>query len=225
MRPTCRPCSKACARRGWRRSEHVALGPKPVRFEMSASRRLATFNRPRRTSPIRSVLRSLCRLALVCGIMIPHRCLSYADNIPGRFRDGQRLEVARQRRHNGGCDVGHRQLPTIVDAGEARFRAIGEGVKQIAQLAAEQAFAELFTSTERLAESAPSHGGGGWSVEHGAVNKWPTQNISHSSSKASLSGMLGGPEKPDIRPDLTGASSRRSPPDQPRGRTESSEGS
>jgi hypothetical protein len=109
----------------------------------SAIRRLATFNRPRRTSPIRSVLRSLCRLALVCGIVIPYRCLSYADNIPGRFRDGQRLEVARQRRHNGGCDVGHRQLPTIVDAGEARFRAIGEGVKQIAQLAAEQAFAEL----------------------------------------------------------------------------------
>ena len=91
----------------------------------------------------------------------------------------------------------------------ARFRAIGEGVKQIAQLAAEQAFAELSRVPSGSAESAPSHGGGGWSVEHGAVNKWPTQNISHSSSKASLSGMLGGPEKPDIRPDLTGASSRR----------------
>ena len=81
---------------------------------------------------------------------------------------------------------------TIMDIGRARLRAVGEGVKQIAQLAAAQAFAELSRVAERLAESAPSHGDGGWSVEHGAVNKWPTQNISHSSSKAPLSGMHGG---------------------------------
>jgi hypothetical protein len=53
---------------------------------------------------------SLYRLALVCGIMIPHRCLSNADNISGRFDRGQRLEVACERRHNGGCDVGSRYL-------------------------------------------------------------------------------------------------------------------
>jgi hypothetical protein len=52
--------------------------------------------------------RSLYRLALVFGIMIPHRCLSNAENISGRFVVCQRLEVARQRRHNGGCDVGRR---------------------------------------------------------------------------------------------------------------------
>jgi hypothetical protein len=40
-------------------------------------------------------LRSLYRLPLACGIMIPHRCLPNADNISGRSRDGQRLEVAR----------------------------------------------------------------------------------------------------------------------------------
>ena len=47
-------------------------------------------------------------------------------------------------------------LATIMDTGRARLRAGGEGVKQIAQLAAEQAveqaFAELSRIAERLAE-------------------------------------------------------------------------
>jgi hypothetical protein len=42
--------------------------------------------------------------------MVPHACLSNADDFSGRFGDGQRLEVARQRRHNGACDVGRREL-------------------------------------------------------------------------------------------------------------------
>jgi hypothetical protein len=51
-----------------------------------------------------------CDVSTGCGIIIPHRCLPNADNISGRFARGQRLEVARQRRHSGGCDVGRRHL-------------------------------------------------------------------------------------------------------------------
>jgi hypothetical protein len=50
------------------------------------------------------------RLARICGIMIPHRCLPNADNISGRFARGQRLEVARERRHKSGRDVGLHHL-------------------------------------------------------------------------------------------------------------------
>jgi hypothetical protein len=60
-----------------------------------------------------------------------------------------------------------KQLPvdsvaTIMDAGRARLRAVGEGVKQIAQLAAELRKVESRSpSTRHSPKSAPSHGGGG----------------------------------------------------------------
>jgi hypothetical protein len=103
----------------------------PVRAE-TASRgkdRSLSYSRRSRLRPVRSAnvdsrhsiaraerpqsapgLRSVYRLAPECGIMIPHSCLSNADHISGRFRDGQRLEVTRQRRHYSGCVVGCRQL-------------------------------------------------------------------------------------------------------------------
>ena len=63
-------------------------------------------------------------MALVCGIMIPHRCLSNADNISGRFARGQRLAVARERRHRAGRNLGRHRLRAGDDALRREVRVV-----------------------------------------------------------------------------------------------------
>ena len=107
-----------------RRDDQILVGHQPHSNPGSAgpeTRRFATFNRSLRTSAIRpsraEPLSIGTRMWYLDTAQVPVKC----RNISGRFRDGQRLEVARQRRHNGGCDVGRRHLR----AGRRRAPAVG----------------------------------------------------------------------------------------------------
>ena len=66
-------------------------------------------------------------------------------------------------------------LATIMDTGRGALSGSWRGCEADRQTRCraaevEQACAELSRVFERLAENAPSPGGGDWSVEHGAVN-------------------------------------------------------